>query len=90
MNGWKIAAIILIVFFILENLVIAGLWVWASNDEKLERENEYVCWHDICTDDAGLDGYKYYHNRRICECYLGREVKLTEYLGEEYNGGATE
>jgi hypothetical protein len=59
-KGWRTIAIIFIILFILENLLIAyGLYL-INKEEKMIKE----CYYDICEEypDASLNG-------DICTCY---------------------
>lgn len=80
-NGWKIAAIILIIVMILEN--IAFFSVYHLGKEMIAKEQS--CAVDICkagTADNYYTGYYYEKGRDVCYCYNGLDVVLTKSMND--------
>lgn len=61
-NGWRIAAIIFLVLFLVENIILC-YWFYTISADTI-KENE--CSLDICRDDFY---YIYDTTRDFCYCY---------------------
>jgi len=61
-NGWKIAAVIFIVLFVLETLFLA----WAFSVSRDEIEKERKCAYDVCQE---YNTYSYDSDTNLCECW---------------------
>jgi len=72
-NGWKVTAIIFIVLFILESLLIG----WAYNYGTESIENETECSYNICD---GYDSYYFDDYENVCYCYIDGEIEHQEYI----------
>lgn len=72
-NAWKILAIIFIVLFILETLLV--IWLFNLGAESLEKEKD--CAQIVCQD---YDSYYYDDYGEVCYCYSGDEIKHSESL----------
>jgi len=73
-NGWKVAAIILGTFFVLQILLFIGLYNIGA--AAIEKENE--CMYNICTE---ADTYYYDSYEGVCYCYKDNEVIYQKYIG---------
>jgi hypothetical protein len=74
-NGWKVTAIIFIFLFVLENIAIIGVLIWAQGD--IDKENE--CIYNVCAD---YEAYIYYDFEKLCECYDDGVLTHREYINE--------
>lgn len=75
-NGWKITAIIFIVLFVLETILVIGLMKLGT--DYIEKENE--CSYNICGDDI-YTAYYYDSYDGACYCYQGDKIALTKWIG---------
>lgn len=76
---WKTIAIIILILFLIENLIIFYGYYKIIQDEKKEMK----CWYDICSEFADAE---YDYDLNVCYCYdydmLGYLViNKTEYMG---------
>jgi len=81
MNGWKIAAIIFISLFILENTVFVFFMDRGFKDAKIEKELEAECFYEICSPEQRAT----YFGSGVCECTnpgIGYEVENHNLGGE--------
>lgn len=61
-NAWKVIAIIFIILFVLENiLLIYGIYSLTQDENK-----EVLCYVEVCTD---YDQYSYNTYNNVCTCY---------------------
>lgn len=74
MVNWKIIAWIFIGLFILETIVVVGLFKMGTT----EINNKAKCSNEICYN-IDSDAFQYYDN--TCYCYKANEVVFTKYLG---------
>lgn len=72
-NVWKALAIIFILLFILETLLV--IWLFNLGTEALEKEKD--CVQIVCQD---YDSYYYDDYEEVCYCYSGDEIKHSESL----------
>lgn len=61
-NKWKTIAIIFIILFVLETLIV-GI-VFGIGNDIIEKERK--CAYEVC---EGSDFYKYDMNKEACYCY---------------------
>ena len=61
-NGWKTAAIVFILLFVLENAIFVFAVIGADNEQKQIS----VCYYDVCADYSQAD---YDTNYKLCNCY---------------------
>ncbi len=77
-TGWKVLAIVFIILFILETLLLS--WLYGIGTDIIEKEN--ICAYNICGDDLEIETYYYFEYEEVCECYDADEnIIKSEYLG---------
>jgi hypothetical protein len=69
-NGWRTAAIVFMVLFIVETLAFAGLWYVGSSEIAKQDDCSYTCY------EKDYDSFAL--NDKVCSCYLNGEVAYTE------------
>jgi len=72
-KGWKILAIVFIILFILETLLVG--WLLSLGSSMIEDENE--CSINICSD---YEKYYYDSSGKICYCFTDGEIAYTEFI----------
>lgn len=73
-KGWKITAIVLMVLFVLETMLL----IWAFNVGTEAIGNESECAYNIC---EGYDAYQYDDYSKVCYCFEGKEITHQKYIG---------
>ena len=71
-NGWKVTAVIFIIFTVLELAFI--FWIFAIGIQELK--NEEICAYSLCLDH---DSYSWDTTNQLCSCYKGDFID-TEHL----------
>ena len=72
-KGWKTIAIIFIVLFILETILI--IYSFNLGVGMIEREND--CAYNICAD---YETYYYDDYEQLCYCFIDGEIEHQEYI----------
>ena len=75
--NWKVLAIVFIILFIIETIVVIGLYNFGLN--ILDNENE--CAYNICEVET-YDTYYYDYPTKFCYCYIDHEIVLEKYIGK--------
>lgn len=73
-RGWKTLAILFIILFTLETVIVIGLYKIGA----AVINNETKCANEICMN-GDYDSYTYQDN--TCICYKDDEVAYTKYMG---------
>jgi hypothetical protein len=73
-NTWKVIAIIFIILFIVETLLLTFFY----NVGVSEINKEKKCQINIC---GQYDAYTYDTYASVCQCYKDNEIVKTEYIG---------
>ena len=73
-NPWKVVAIIFIILFILETLLI--IWAYNYANDIIEQENN--CAYNIC---ENYESYSFDEYEGMCYCYLNGEAVKSVYVG---------
>ncbi|MFW6233409.1 MAG: hypothetical protein ACOC3Z_01980 [Nanoarchaeota archaeon] len=79
-KAWKITAIIFIILFIVETLILISIF----NLGNKAIENENTCVYQICElgePSSKYDSYYYDTTEDFCYCYKNNEVAKKKYIG---------
>lgn len=74
MNGWKVAAIILLIIALAEGIFIG--WAWKTGTGYLEMKSE--CMYNVC---SGYESFLYDSYYGVCYCYKDNEIAKEVYIG---------
>lgn len=79
-NGWKVAAIVFFILFVLETIVF--VWAWKVGIDIIEEENNAQLRKNKCSIEAcsGYESFYYDDASRLCECYVGKVLKHQEII----------
>lgn len=72
-NGWKITAIIFMIAFVAETLLIA--WAWNLGGDAIEKEND--CQINVC---ESYEAFLFDSYNQMCYCYEDGEVVYEKYI----------
>jgi len=72
-NPWKLVAIIFIIMFVLETLLLVAWWSYGS--KAIDQDNE--CAFNVC---KLYDAYQVDYINNVCYCYYNGEIKYSEYM----------
>ena len=72
-NGWKITAIIFMVIFLLQLILMVWFISWAN--ESIDKENQ--CSYNICSE---YEAYTFDDFTNVCSCYTDKELLYEEFV----------
>lgn len=72
---WRTIAIIAMVLFVLETLLL--VWLFSAGAKSIENEN--ICAVNICGDDK-YTAYYYDDYTEVCSCFEGNDITLNQVI----------